>query len=303
MNYLSWIKRYIDLGFCIHPCCPPDHGCKSPGKVPYDLKTRKHLENWQEHAMPSLDEAEEWVNYGIPFNLGFLCGSFSRLICIDVDSEEGRSALIEASEQTAWMTWRYNTGKGFRLLYKMPELIFKAKSFKVYSSQGYFEVLGNGRQSVLPPSLHPNGNAYTWCPGCAPKILNDPEIAPEWLINLGDVSTSIRCPDPDWDKRIESDIPGGSRNNELAKLAGHLLSPSKLSLNELTVLLELFNEKRCKPPLPSEEVITIAKSIYKREALSKSAPMNITEIKRIASQYGISYKEAEEWWLQIGENL
>ena len=43
------------------------------------------------------------------------------------------------------------------------------------------KVLAGGSQTVMPPSIHPNGGRYAWLPGCGPGDL--PLAAcPDWLL-------------------------------------------------------------------------------------------------------------------------
>lgn len=66
--------------------------------------------------------------------------------------------------------------------------------------------------------------------------------------------------------KIPDEIPEGERNNTLASLAGRLRIRG---LGEEEILQRLLTENRlrCKPPLPEEEVRTIAKSISRYEVL------------------------------------
>ena len=41
--------------------------------------------------------------------------------------------------------------------------------------------MGNGSQTVLPPSRHESGTLYTWEPGCSPEDIA-PAPAPAWLV-------------------------------------------------------------------------------------------------------------------------
>ena len=75
---LTWVKRYQELGFVVHPCCPPTHRCQSPGKIPYDPYERRHMEGWQNHPQFTLEKWAEWLDLEPEINIGFLTGSPSR---------------------------------------------------------------------------------------------------------------------------------------------------------------------------------------------------------------------------------
>lgn len=67
--------------------------------------------------------------------------------------------------------------------------------------------------------------------------------------------------------KIPDEIPEGERNNTLASLAGRLRIRG-LGEEEILQRLLTENQLKCKPPLPEEEVRTIAKSISRYEVLS-----------------------------------
>ncbi len=62
---------------------------------------------------------------------------------------------------------------------------------------------------------------------------------------------------------IPDHIPNGSRNTEMTKLCGYLLSTG-LQLKDLTLKMVRYNETLCETPLSSEELQTIINSIYSR---------------------------------------
>lgn len=60
--------------------------------------------------------------------------------------------------------------------------------------------------------------------------------------------------------RFAENIPEGKRNNALASLAGNMRRCG-MAEGEIEVALNAANDNRCKPPLPANEIRTIAKSI------------------------------------------
>ena len=71
-------------------------------------------------------------------------------------------------------------------------------------------------------------------------------------------------PPADWCALIHDGAGEGYRNNAIARLVGHLLRRHI----EPLVTLELafaFNDARCRPPLPEDEVVVIVDSIAARE--------------------------------------
>lgn len=288
---LDATPRYTNLGFAVHPCCPPDHrDCPSPGKIPYNIITEQHMAGWQAHSIVSPAEWEIWKNepkYRV-CNIGCLTGSPSGIIAIDIDSEESKKLACEVAccNVEHLSTWQYKTGKGRRILYRHAG---RSKSLNLERDGVTLEILADGKQTVLPPSLHPNGNYYEWIEGFAPKDLAI-SPAPDWLLDLA--PTSSQTIPGEWQKVIEAEVPSGNRNNFLTKLAGHLLAPTSIPPGEALLLLKLVNEKKCQPPLPEREVKQIVESINRREAGTR---VSGEDLKNIREKLGLP-DEAEVRW-------
>lgn len=289
---ISAAQRYIELGFVIHPCCPPDHKCQSPGKIPFDPIEGRHMTAWQTHTQFSMDQWQEWVDYESSINIGFLCGSPSGLLCLDIDSKEGEGILDESGVKQWRETWRYNTGRGFRCLFRDRE-----KSISTIISRGdsSYEVLGDGRQSVLPPSVHPNGRRYAWVVGHTPRD-GEPAGSEGWIggVVSGGDGTSITSDREDWVKNIQTVTNHGNRNTTMVRLAGHLMNPCPMPAEEAYIWLDLYNQRYCKPPLPDREVRSIVNSIRKSEAGQQAE--RDREIRDIMQRHGLTYDEAATVW-------
>jgi Primase C terminal 1 (PriCT-1) len=77
-----------------------------------------------------------------------------------------------------------------------------------------------------------------------------------------------RTPATEW-LTILRGISVGSRNNQLARIAGHLLR-RYIDVDLASELLHLINEHRCKPPLPTEELDRTFESICAAELRRRS---------------------------------
>ena len=286
---IDHVARYIELGFVVHPCCSVEHRCSSPGKIPFDPCAGKHMGGWQDHEQYTLDQWQEWIDYDSDINIGFLTGAASGLLCLDIDEAEAEGILDECGIEGWRGTWRYETGRGFRLLFRYGQ----ASSSTVISRGGtHFEVLGDGRQSVLPPSVHPNGRSYRWVEGLTPRD-GRPVDADGWFARLvtQDVITSDR---EDWTKNIQLAAQKGNRNNTLTRLAGHLLNPCPMPAEEAYIWLSLYNQHNCHPPLSDREIRSIITSISKKEAAAEA--QRDREVREIMKQYGLTYDEAVTVW-------
>lgn len=293
---LSHIKRYVDLGFVVHPLCPPSHVCQSPGKIPFDPVEGRHMTGWQHHGQFSLDQWQEWIDYDSEINVGFLTGSPSSLVCLDIDDNEGM-VLLEQLDPEWKQTWAYRTGRGLRVLYRKEG---SSPSGIITRGSRSIEVLGDGRQSVLPPSVHPNGKQYHWCDGNSPKVCGCSSRT-EWLSYLGQSSgglDGLNSDETDWTSILAAAPHQGERNIKFASIAGHLMSPSGgMSEGEASFWLGLYN-KALPEPLDDRELTSVVRSIRRSE--ERSVQSGDRDIKRLMVTHGLSHSDAKMMWENMG---
>jgi hypothetical protein len=243
------------------------------------------MDNWQSHKQFSLELWEQWITNSLRFNLGMLCGAPSGLTLIDIDNQEGEEyygGLDRAGRTEA--SWIFTTGKGRRILFRDRE---GCQSFKIPTGSGqYIEVLSNGRQSVIPPSVHVTGRRYAWVDGFTPLDL-DAGILPAIFegAKSSDPGGAITSERTDWQAELERTESEGNRNEFLTRLIGHLISPEPLPIAEVRMWAKLWNNANCSPPLPDREIETIIKSVDKREQASK--------VRDIMVEYNVGPKEAQ----------
>jgi hypothetical protein len=151
------------------------------GKVPW-------IKGWNDQAPTALESFDEWEYQASDSNLGLVLGGTSGFIAIDVDGEEGKALLEKMSKGDLPPTVSYKTpGGGRRYLYLVPDED-RGKKFRKVIETGKQEhnecaLLGDGQQTVLPYSIHPNGGIYTFLAG---KSFDEtePAYAPQWMVDL-----------------------------------------------------------------------------------------------------------------------
>lgn len=115
------------------------------GKVPV-------LKNWSMFAKrrPSELLIDSWEKKYPKHNIGLICGELSGVVAIDIDKEEALkkvplSPVTKKGKKGETRFFKYNG-----------EVNFKRHDLGI-------ELLSNGNQTVLPPSIHPEtGEEYTW---------------------------------------------------------------------------------------------------------------------------------------------
>jgi hypothetical protein len=162
---LAAALRYVARGWSVLPLCPPDHAgvgaehsrrCDSPGKAP--------LVPWKAYQSrrPTTDEVCDWWDTWPTANVGVVMGPVSGLVGIDVDGEGGERRLAEFSGGDLPETLEFSTPNGRRLLYAPGGGLFYPPGLDLSGAAGEVRLLGQGSQTVMPPSRHKSGEVYRW---------------------------------------------------------------------------------------------------------------------------------------------
>lgn len=161
-------ENYIECGFTLVACAPK-------GKKPIES-------GWQNSKSTTMEDYYRWIQKNPNINIGMLTGKSSGVIGIDADGEEGRKHLEKISKGDLPDTAKFTTpGGGIRLLYKYPNHIeLKTKVDRLEGEHSEVCFMSDGKQTLLPPSIHPNGGRYEWIN--APWDIEIAEM-PKWMID------------------------------------------------------------------------------------------------------------------------
>lgn len=167
MTCLEAALEYLQMGWSVIPVCPPGHEGVSPIHVQECKKRGKTCTiRWHEYQkrLPRASEVRTWWEWNPQHNVGIILGKVSGVVAIDVDGgDEGLDVLEQISggrligEDIQFKT----PGGGLRLLYRIPPGV-TVHTKEVIQGKGRVELLGEGHQTVMPPSLHLNGGRYEW---------------------------------------------------------------------------------------------------------------------------------------------
>jgi hypothetical protein len=241
---------YLDRDWAALAVCPPDHQgvpdfhaqtCRQPGKRPLG-----RWKAWQ-YRLPTLEEVTaQWE--AVPHaNVAIALGTVSNLVGVDVDGPEGERILEHVSRGELPRTLAFATGRGWRLLYTIPEDVTVAN--RTFAGQGgEVKVLGTGTLTVMPPSRHASGKKYRWLPRRGPSYLQ-PAPAPEWVWDGKVRATTKAVPEP---LKVGAPIPEGQRNCRLFKVACALRRHG-CTAEEILSAIQTVN-RRCVLPLDDGEL-------------------------------------------------
>lgn len=193
------------------------------------------------------DVIRSWWREEPDANIGIACAP-SGLVVIDADYRDGGDDLLRELERKHGAlprTPRALTGGG------------GTHDFLRHPSSRLIGKLGTGLDVrdrayvVVPPSLHPNGRAYSW--ELDPAEVPLAPVSETWL-------DLLRRRRTDRTYRQEGTIPRGRRNDTLTRHAGGMRRMG-LTTDEILPALDRLNANRCQPALPADEVARIAASI------------------------------------------
>ena len=236
---------YVRNGIPVFPCKPRG---KEP-LTPHGFKD----------ATTDAAQIGEWWDRWPQANIAMPTGAASGLLVIDVDPRNGGDDSLDDLRAKYGLfpdTAEQMTGGGGR------HVIFRHPGVSVPKELAPgIDLKGDGGYIVVAPSIHPNGNPYSWDGAAGVKALLKPAEPPAWLLER--MATLRDKP------RVESSIAGdkwrtGGRNNKLASIAGTMRRRG-LSREAIAAALLEENGRRCDPPLPEGEVRRIAESVAKYE--------------------------------------
>ena len=150
-------RKLYETGYSVLPIAP---GGKSPGT--YQNGRWYGLKDWSRYCeeLPSEAQIDEWEDYP-DAGVGLACGKASGLVLIDYDY---RPDLCEKIFKILPPSPIHKKGaKGFSAVYQYSGEIsrsFTALNPETGKNESVVEILSAGRQSVLPPTVHPEGMEY-----------------------------------------------------------------------------------------------------------------------------------------------
>ena len=235
----------IQHSLAVFPCRPRTkwpataHGCKDASLDP--------------------DVIRDWWTASPHAGIAVATGAKSNCFVLDVDGLDGQHALdkLEAQHGELPRTLTVITpNHGMHLYFRPPPGVTVRNS--VGKIAPGIDVRGEGGYVLAPPSVHPNGRRYAWSVDSGDTI-----AAPaSWLAISNSVSD--RKPVEHWQTLAATGADEGVRHCRIAQFAGYLLR-RYVAPDVVLPLIHAWNEHRCRPPLPAEEITRIVTDLAARE--------------------------------------
>lgn len=141
-------KRYVKRGWIIHPLSSPKSKKERAGKKPI-------IKGWQYRTTNASDnKLKKWF-LNTKKNIGLQCGQNSGVTVIDFDSYAFRDELFDGIDINTLQSERTEGRGHYYFKYAQGLKSIKRKLMG-------FEILNDGNQVVVPPSMHKDGQRYKW---------------------------------------------------------------------------------------------------------------------------------------------
>lgn len=251
-DHLGWALRYAAHGYRVLPVwwITKNGGCACPANSGCGKKSAKHpiLSDWPKAATTDEPTIREWYTRWPSANIGLAMGN--GVVAVDIDCGYAAEALEDQGLPMATPTQHTGSG-GLHKLYKYSGTRVLKNAIRF---QEGVDLRTAGGFIVVEPSHNVNGS-YSWdvdLPFDAPML-----DLPEWIAAAVAVDHRIERP-PLKIADMWEGVPEGARNGRLFSYACKMRREKRPALEILAVCLELG--RRCRPPMPPDEVSTIVES-------------------------------------------
>lgn len=247
MIFGAWARKYWEAGFSVIPL-------RNKTKIPA-------IKGWDQfcNRLPGEDEISLWEKQYSDLNIGLACGRASGVVALDIDTDD--IEIVNAFPKSN-IVKRGKKGET-RFFAFVEGTISKAQQKTSTGEMFPVEILSTGRQTALPPSIHPEtGKEYSWVTEAS---LFDEDLIEFPLIEVNRLIERFKK-DPEWVLRfnqrnsrgeITHDSPTG--RNSLLTFHCHGMLKAGVPLNEIKEnLIALDLEKHSNNPYfedPKEQSI------------------------------------------------
>ncbi len=179
---------YYKRGWIIHPLSSPKAVDKQTKELLKTAGKAVLIKNWQDKETVTQAEITLWFSNIDPYyhdcNIGLQCGRRSGVTVLDFDSELFKDYIFQGVALNTLVSGRIN-GRG-HVYFKYNAALQAQKHHDLG-----IEVLTDGNNAVLPPSIHKSGDVYKWADPNAP-LMEMPELVLQRLNKLFQTETELK---------------------------------------------------------------------------------------------------------------
>jgi Bifunctional DNA primase/polymerase, N-terminal/AAA domain/Primase C terminal 1 (PriCT-1) len=271
-NLVQVAISYAEKGFQVFPCRPKSKKPATPNGFKDATMDEQTILGWWEQNPQ--------------YNIAVATGKASGFVVLDVDGDAGEQTIRERGLHIP-ATVLVRTGNGWHHWFAYPEGEGLRNSVGILGKG--LDIRGDGGFVVVPPSVHPDGEAYEWGVSLEAATLAE---CPDWLTERR--SGPYNRPKVD----VRAMIEEGSRNSELYRV-GCLLRRTYEDYEDILTGLTMHNERRCNPPLPTNEVERIAGSVMRYEPEKEQVSPSPKKVESDTGEIGVIMSEVQaervEW--------
>lgn len=262
---LQWALYYDQLGMNI---------------VPAYWQQKNTAVKWQRfQTQRSSKSLRMWFPPKSRRNVWMVCGKISGLIVLDCDTEQAEQWWYDRIGDVMDATCCVKTAKGHHYWFRIPESVNALPSWSHHNPDTglKWDVQGDGKGVLVPPSTHPDGPIYEFV-----RWPDELQEAPGQLLSPKAASVGTEGATTGTGRSMLAHLLAappsaeGSRNEWLTKVAGHWAKRFRHEQDAYELLVAEAAAK-LSPPLEDVEISKILKSVWKTEHAKPPNPTKLEE--------------------------
>lgn len=238
--------------------------------IPVEAGGKKPLVDWKSYQQERCEEADlsTWWDKWPKANVGVITGKISGVTVVDIDTDKGKQTIAQYISGIKTPTAKTQKGGTHLYFQYVPGLTNSVRRLDG------IDLRNDGGFVVAPPSVGMWGT-YEWVKGLEPGITPFAPMPPALIEAFKNQPKKEAEAQP---ARVvdEAAFGHGKRNDTLFHYALALARGGHANEAALVSMLEPLN-KLCRPPLPPQDLLTIARSALRHD--SKDDKSWATEVK------------------------
>jgi hypothetical protein len=258
----------------VKPKCPLREAAESYhgvgwNAIPVNVQKKPVVDEWGHWKNRRQTEAElQSLPWGRAHGIALILWPAADFVVVDFDGPHADEAWRGTGIVLPETAKNHTRSGGTHLIYRMPESLLGPDRGNGGGPRREVRLAKAACDCKKDGDPHPCGvdllvNGYFLVPP-SPGYREDPDypFEPSGIVTIPQAVLELQLPEAPRTRPAAPGevIPGGQRNDTLARIAGKMRH-AEMTTDELTAALQVVNMARCDPPLPEAEVRGIAQSI------------------------------------------